>query len=39
MMRQKVEKVKNISVGILIEIGYAAVLIVAAFLIGYILTH
>ncbi len=38
-MKQKVEKVKDISIGILIEVGYAAVLIVAAFLIGYILTH
>ncbi len=38
-MRQKIEKVKDTSIGILIEVGYSAVLIGAAFLIGYLLTR
>lgn len=36
-MRQMIEKIKDISVGILIEIGYSGALIAAAFLIGYLL--
>ncbi len=36
-MKQKIEKVKDTSIGILIEVGYSAALIGCAFLIGYLL--
>jgi|YelNatPaOPRAMG01_1025707.scaffolds.fasta_scaffold18612_5 hypothetical protein len=38
-IRQKIEKVKDTSIGILIEVGYSVALIGIAFLIGYLIIH
>ncbi|BBJ27819.1 hypothetical protein ATHSA_0710 [Athalassotoga saccharophila] len=38
-MRQRIEKIKDTSIGILIEVGYSVLLIGVAFLIGYLIVR